>query len=102
MTISDNMVNVTLQRVLYVPVERESRWGIPIRQQTITSPAIKGSFTLYLAPDMVDFNKKVTLIVNGRKLFEGHLKPDLRNLVKSCACFFDPERLFAAGIDVKF
>ena len=49
---------------------------------------------------MVDFGKKVTLVVNGRRVFKGRLKPDLRHLIGSCACFFDPERLFAAGIDV--
>lgn len=100
MTISDNVVNVTLQRVLYIPVECEPRWGIPIRQQTITSPVVKGGFTLYLAPDMVDFDKKVTLVVNGREVFKGRLKPDVRYLVNSCVCFFDPERLFPAGIEV--
>jgi hypothetical protein len=49
---------------------------------------------------MVDFGKKVTLVVNGRRVFKGRLKPDMRYLVGSCVCFFDPERLFVAGIDV--
>ena len=100
MTISDNVINVTLQHVQYIAGGREPRWEIPIRQQIKTSPVDKGRFTLYLAPDMVDFSKKVTLVVNGRRVFKGRLKPDLCHLVNSCACFFDPERLFAAAIDV--
>ena len=100
MTITGNEINITLQRVQYVAQQREPRWGIPVKQQTTTSPVAKGKFTLYLSPDMVDFGKKVTLVVNGRRVFKGRLKPDLRYLAGSCACFFDPERLFAAGIDV--
>ena len=89
-----------MQRVQYVAQQREPRWGILVKQQTTTSPVAIGKFTLYLSPDMVDFGKKVTLVVNGRRVFKGRLKPDMRYLTSSCACFFDPERLFVAGIDV--
>ena len=64
-------------------------------------PAKEGAFTLYLSDDMVDFSRKVTVIVNGRKVYHGKVRPDMKHMVNSCATFFDPERVFAAGIDIR-
>ncbi|MBR4857235.1 MAG: hypothetical protein IKU94_11515, partial [Bacteroidaceae bacterium] len=61
----------------------------------------KGRFTLYLSPDMVDFGRKVTVIVNDRRVFKGYLESDVRHLAASCACFYDPERLFPAAVEVE-
>jgi hypothetical protein len=69
-------------------------------QHTSSERATKGRFTLYLSPDMVDFDCKVSVIVNGHRVFNGYLKPDVRHLATSCACFFDPERLFPAAVEV--
>lgn len=100
MTVTGNVVSLTLDRVKYVTVEREQKWGIPMVQHTSTARASKGKFTLYLSPDMVDFGRKVQVIVNGRRVFSGYLKPDVRHLAASCACFFDPERLFPAAVEI--
>ena len=100
MNIKDNVVSLSLERVKYMTVEREPKWGIPMVQHTSSERATKGRFTLYLSPDMVDFDCKVSVIVNGRRVFNGYLKPDVRHLATSCACFFDPERLFPAAVEV--
>ena len=50
---------------------------------------------------MVDMNSKVKLIVNGKRVYSGKLKADIRHLINSCATFFDPERVYATGIEVK-
>lgn len=100
MDIRGNVVSLSLERVKYMTVEREQKWGIPMVQHTSCERATKGRFTLYLSPDMVDFDRKVSVIVNGRRVFNGYLKPDVRHLATSCACFFDPERLFPAAVEV--
>ena len=43
----------------------------------------------------------MTVIVNGRKVYHGKVRPDMKHMVNSCATFFDPERVFAAGIDIR-
>ena len=101
MTIKDNTIDLTIERVTYEAIEREPRWGIPIKHRKHYAPAAMGKFTLYLSDDMVDFCKKVTLIVNGQCVHEGKIKPDTRYLINSCATFFDPERVYAAGIEVE-
>ncbi len=100
MTICDNTVTLTLDHVRYETTEREPKWGIPMRQQQHYARATEGRFTLYLDDTLVDLSRKVTIIVNGRKVFHGCLKPDTRHMVNSCACFFDPERLFPCGVDI--
>ena len=101
MNIRGNTINLTVERVTYEAIEREPYWGIPIKQSKHYTPVEDGRFTLYLADDMVDFSKKVTLFVNGRCIYEGKVKPDICHMINSCATFFDPERVYAAGIEVE-
>ena len=100
MTITDNTVSLTIDRVEYEAIEREPRWNIPIKHVKHYSPVTKGCFTLYLAEGMVDFNKKVKVIVNGKQVFNGKLKPDMNHIINSCATFFDPLRLYPCGIRI--
>lgn len=101
MDIKGNTINLTINRVQYEPIQREPRWNIPVKHHKHYTPATEGVFTLYLADEMVDFSKKVKLIVNGKVVYHGKVKPDMKHLINSCATYFDPERLYAAGIEVK-
>ena len=101
MTIKDNTIDLTIERVTYEATEREPRWNIPIKHTKHYAPVKAGSFTLYLSDDMVDFDQKVTFLVNGKRVYRGKVKPDTRHLINSCATWFDPERIYAAGIDIK-
>ena len=101
MTIKGNTIDLTLERVTYEATLCEPYWGIPIRHNKHYTPVEEGSFTLYLSDDMVDFSQKVTLYVNGKRVYHAKLKPDTRHLVNSCTTFFDPERVYAAGIEVE-
>ena len=101
MTIRGNDIYLTVECVRYEVTEREPRWNIPIKHRKHYTPATKGRFTLYLSDEMVDFSQKVTLYVNGKQVYRGKLKPDVRHLVNSCALYFDPERVYATGIEVE-
>ena len=100
MTIKGNIINLTIERVSYEATERESRWKIPIKHNKHYTPAKNGRFTLYLSDDMVDFSQKITLYINGRRAYHGKIRPNARHLINSCTTFFDPERIYAAGIDI--
>jgi small nuclear ribonucleoprotein (snRNP)-like protein len=101
MTIKENTIHLTVECVAYEAIEREPHWNIPIKHYKRYTPAAEGCLTLYLSDEMVDFSKKVTLIVNGRRVYKGKVKADMRHMVNSCATFFDPERVYAAGIEVE-
>ena len=48
----------------------------------------------------MDIDTHVTLVVNGKEAFKGKVKPQLKNMVNSCAAFFAPERIYPAAIEV--
>lgn len=64
-------------------------------------PATEGRLTLYLSEEMVDLDKKVKLTINGKEVFNGKAKHDMKHLINSCTCFFDPQRLYTTGIEVE-
>lgn len=101
MAVKDNVITLTIDRVAYEVTGREPRWNIPIKHHKHYTPVTKGRITLYLADSMVDFSKKVKVVVNGTTLFYGKLRPEVKHLINSCATFFDPERLYAVGVELR-
>ena len=101
MSIKDNTIELTIERVAYEATQREPHWGIPIKHRKHYTPATEGKFTLYLSDDMVDLKKKVTLSVNGKQVYHGKLKADIRHMVNSCATFFDPVRVYTTAIEIE-
>lgn len=42
-----------------------------------------GAFTIYIHPDMVQLDQNVTIYVNGKKVFDEKVKPDLKFILKN-------------------
>ena len=61
-----------------------------------------GKLRIYLNDQLVDMNKAVTLIVNGKQLYRGYVKPTLQDMINSCTEYFDPCRIFPASIEVGY
>ena len=58
------------------------------------------AFTLLLSPDQFDLNRAVTVVVNGRTVFDGIVQKDVRTLLKWAARDNDRTMLFAAEVPV--
>jgi len=58
------------------------------------------AFTLLLSPDQFDFSKPITVIANGRTVFNGRVQKDLRALMKWAAADNDRTMLFGAELHV--
>src|SRR5712691_5677805 len=58
------------------------------------------AFTLLLSPDQFDLNRAVTVVVNGRTVFDGIVQRDIRTLLKWAARDNDRTMLFAAELQV--
>ena len=101
MNISGNDISLKVNEVVYEVIEKDPRWGIEMKFAKKYVQANKGKVIIYLCDKLVDLNEKVTLTVNGKKVFEGKMKADLKNIVNSCAAFFDPQRLYPASIEVE-
>ena len=50
--------------------------------------------------ELLDLTKPITIEVNGKMLFQGMLKPQLKHLVQSCATFFDSRRLYPVAVEL--
>jgi hypothetical protein len=59
------------------------------------------AFTLLLSPDQFDLNRAVTVVVNGRTVFDGIVQKDIRTLLKWAARDNDRTMLFAAELHIE-
>lgn len=101
MTIVDNHVTLNVDDVVYETTQKDPQWGIEMKFEKRYVPATKGKVVIYLCDELVDLKKKVTVTVNGKLVFQGKVKPDLRNMVNSCAAFFDPRRIYPSSVEVE-
>lgn len=55
---------------------------------------------VYLHPRMVDFDRDVTIVANGKVVFAGRVVPDLATMLELVREFDDRGRVFHAAVDV--
>lgn len=102
MDITGNNVNITAKTVTYEVLQTDPYWhSIEMKIKRHYSEAADLQFTVFLDEHLVDMNRKVTVMVNGRKVFAGKLKPNLQNMAESLATFGDPCRIYTAAVQVK-
>lgn len=100
MTIDENRIDLSIRKVDYEVTQKDPHWGIEMRFAKHYSPVSQGKWIVYLSPELVDMNRKVTVNVNGKQVYCGKVKPDLKHLVNSCAHFYDPRRLYPAAVEI--
>lgn len=98
--IEGNTVSLSVNQVYYTCTEKDPYWGIELKFTRAYKPASTGRVRLFLNEHLVDLNKPVKVVVNGREVFSARLKPDLKNMALSCSTFFDPLRLFPASVEI--
>jgi len=100
-TMKDNVVTIQVQDIKYTCTEVDPQFGIEKRfARTYATPARKIGLTLYLCEELVDFGKSVTVVLNGKRVFKGKLKPSVDAMTSSLLCWGDPLRIFPAAIEL--
>lgn len=100
--IDDNVIRINVQTVSYEILQLDPYWHtIEMAHTRHYTPAGHCSFTVFLNDKLVDMNRKVTVIVNDRRVFCGTLQPRLRNMIESTATFYDPYRIYPAAVHIK-
>lgn len=99
---NDNNITLQVESVEYECVELDPHWGIELKFHKKLSPAQGGKVRVFLDETMVDFNRPVTLTVNGKEQFRGMVSPTDDDLRDSCEEFGDPRRLFSASLTAIF
>jgi len=84
------------------PRQRESGRVDLIRTGNRVEARSRGvaAFTLLLSPDQFDLKRAVTVVVNGRTVFDGIVQRDIRTLLKWAARDNDRTMLFAAELPI--
>lgn len=103
MSIEDNVVNLRVSVVTITPdppVRSDEGWEMSLGESKTYEPATRGRIVIYLNDKLADLSKPVTVKVNGKVMFHGRIRPSLRDLVTSCAAYFDPARLYPASVEV--
>ena len=103
MTIDDNTVALDVSVVTITPdnyTESPMGWKMTLGETKTYEKATRGRVVIYLNDKLVDFDRPVTVLVNGVEKFRGKVTPNLRDMVKSCAEYFDPMRIYPASIEV--
>src|SRR5262249_50272633 len=72
----------------------------PCNTFTVKSRGVK-AFTLLLSPDQFDFDRNVTVVVNGRTAFDGRVERSVATLTKWAARDNDRTMLFAAELAIR-
>jgi membrane-associated protease RseP (regulator of RpoE activity) len=84
------------------PAQRESGRVDLMRAGNRIDAKTRGvaAFTLLLSPAQFDFDRAVTVAVNGRTVFEGKVRKDVRTLLEWAARDNDRTMLFAAQLPI--
>ncbi len=73
----------------------------PRGDQTINIMSGAGKVTVWLAPELVDFNKRIKLVVKGRTVFGDQPAPDIGVLLEDARTRADRQHPFWARVDVR-
>lgn len=100
--IEQNRVDLRVEEVTYTVTERGGEWGIPLRFKRTLRPADSGEVRIFLDSKLVNFDRPVTVRVNGTVRFEGRVPLTDESIAQSIDLFHDPLRLYPACVKVKW
>lgn len=100
MTIEGNVININVDDVEYTTTQTDPVYGIEMKFEKKYYPAKGGSVRIYLCDELLDLDSKVTVILNGKRVWRGKPERRLEDMVNSCALFGDPRRLYSASVEV--
>jgi hypothetical protein len=89
------------ENVPIFPRSRSGRVDLVRRGNTVTAKTrgVK-EFTLLLSPDRFDFSRTITVVANGKTVFDGKIDKNLSTLLKWAARDNDRTMLFAAELKI--
>lgn len=87
---------------IFVHAKPSGRVDLVRRGNTVTATTRRvAGFTLLISPDQFDLSKPVTVVADGKTVFDGLVKKDVQTLLKWAARDNDRTMLFAAEIPIK-
>ena len=100
MSIEDNQIDLTVRDVHYTTTFIDPNWDIEMTFEKEYTDSKRGRMLIYLNEHLVDLEKPITLVVNGREVFKGKVKCSEAHMARSLATFYDSQRIYPAAIEV--
>lgn len=100
-TIKDNVIHLSVDDVSYTCTQKDPNWGIELKFARNYQPSQSGSVTIFLNSAMANLNKKVTIFLNGKKVYDNKPRSTIGAMLKSLATFGDPLRIYPVAIDLQ-
>lgn len=95
-------VDIEVSNVRYEVLERDPQFGIELAIDQQLEPVSGGQLCLYFDEKQYDEKRKYRIYVNGKRVFKGRLRPSRVNMLRSCALFYDPERVFPYAVEFSY
>ena len=100
--IAGNRIDLAISDVHYRTVRTDPKWGIELEFARTYTPATGGELTLYLDEHLVDLRQEVTVYVNDKPVYRGHVACSVGSMMESLATFYDRERIYPASVRIKY
>lgn len=98
----DNSIDIKVDAIEYFTTWKDPQWGIDMLFGKKLIPAQHGYIRLFLSDTLVDLNKKVTVRINGKEVFNGKVKGSKKNQKLAHELWGDPMRSFKHAVEVKW
>ena len=99
--IKDNIIHLNIDDITYNCIQTDQQWGIQLKFTRCYQPSTKGKVTIFLNSSMADLRKKVTVFLNGQKVYNSKPQPTIGAMLKSLAVFGDPLRIYPVAIGLQ-
>ena len=99
---ADNSIDLKVDAVKYNTTWKDPRWGIDMLFSKDLTPAQHGHLRIFLSDQLVDLNQKVTILINGKEVFNGKIKGSKKAQKLASELWGDPMRNFKHAIEVKW
>lgn len=99
---ADNSIDLKVDAVKYNTTWKDPRWGIDMLFSKDFTPAQHGHLRVFLSDQIVDLNQKVTIRINGKRVFNGKVKASKKALKLSQKLWGDPMRDFQHAVEVEW
>lgn len=100
LNIDNNRVDLVVEDVHYVTTQIDPHWDIEMKFEKSYTLSKKGRVLIYLNEYLVDLNKPITVMLNGREVYKGKVKCSKMHMARSLATFYDSQRIYPAAIEV--
>lgn len=100
--VENNVIDLSVEKCEYETTFTDKTWGIPLYFHRNLEKANHGKLRIYLSEQLVDMKKKVTININGEKIYKGKIKYTEEALKKSKNLWSDPLRIFPSYIEVEW